>query len=186
MERFATTASPVVIMSTLYLLACWAVDWFGADTPPNGITILPEQRGERVVRPMTRWLESVKATHGLPTVRALSDYILAPSSKDEDVETLRRVFRRWWTQGEVPPWSRVPHIARSISEVLGKPVEQIRGQLTEALGMIRLMDGLLEYSLKIRDHLLPDYDPLSPFRGYPLMRSHALEVKAALPLQPEQ
>lgn len=186
-ERFVATVSPLIVTSTLYLMACWSVDWYGVEEHATRISMIPEQRGTRLVRPMTRWLEGLKARRKSRTLRTLSDYLLYPHSTDEDVETLRRVFRNWWTKGDIPPWSRVPHIVHSLCLVHGEENrEQIQDELHMILAMIRLMDKLLQFSLEIRDRWLPDYDPLAPFRDAPLISEHAREAKTALLLQAKQ
>jgi len=186
-ERFAATAAPLVIMTTLYLLACWEVDSFDKNGHRLTGMLLPEMRKGELIRPMTRWLEGVKEKNGIPTMRALSDHLLAPSSKDKSPDNLRREVRKWYGGGEIPAWSRVPLIVGSLAGVFGHDnKDAIEFKVWAGLCMVRILDGLLAFSIKIRDLHLPDYDPLAPFRDYPLMFAHARQVKAALPSQPDQ
>lgn len=183
-DRFIVTALPLTIITTLYLLACWSV---GFEISSNAISVMPERRGERLVRPMTRWLEGIKVRDEIQSVRSLSDYFLYPRTESEDIDTLRRLFRRWWTKGEIPPWSRVPHIANSISRVIVQAEsKEISEELHWALTTIRVVDRLLSLSLEIKEHCLPDYDPLLPFQDYELMLEHARKAKAALQLHVKQ
>lgn len=180
LEQFQRTAAPLVIVATLYLLACWAVDFSGPDVPQRSFSIMPEQRGDRMIRPMRRWLEGVKSDRNIRTLDDMADFLLRPSPK-EDVETLRRQFRKWWQRGEVPAWSMVPRIVASLSQVLrAEHPAEIEKKINIAMAAIRFVDNLLTHSLAIRDKILPKYDPLAPFRDYPQMRRHAAEVEAAL------
>ncbi|MGE5609615.1 MAG: hypothetical protein ACM359_10205 [Bacillota bacterium] len=180
-KDFGITSAPLAVVATLYLWACWVVDFFGPEVPPTAFSIIPEQRGDRIIRPMRRWLEGVKAQMQIRTIDGLADFLLHPRTRDEDVEGLRRQVRKWWQKGEIPAWSRVRHITWSMSKALGADRSTMENELQVALAAIRFLDQLLAYSLAIRDQALPEYDPLAPFRDYPQMRRHAAEVKAALP-----
>ena len=178
-KRFSETAFPLTIYSTLYLLACWYVDWFGTDTPKEGISIMPEQRGSDLVRPMTRWLEGIETSHILTTRDALADFLLCKSSGD--LEDKKREIRKWRNQGEIPSWSRVKVIVNSLGKRLGEENrEQIQTEVTMSLAMVRIVDALLTASIEIQKRWLPDYDPLAPFKDAPLIFDYARGAKAAL------
>jgi hypothetical protein len=181
-DRFAASACPLTIVTTLYLLACLEVDKYDADEASGAERLLPELRDGCLIRPMTRWLEGVKAANELPTVHALYDCLLAQG--DDDV---RREVRKWRGQGDIPSWSRVTPMVSSISEKFGRDKkDEIERKVRMGLAIVRILDGLLKCSLEIRDRYFPDYDPLAPFRDYPLMYAHAGKVKAALPPLTEQ
>lgn len=186
-DRFTTTASPLVIPATLYLMACGKVEYFGVDLPDTGISIAPLLRDGEAIRPMRRWLETLKDHWQFGTTRELSDFLLKPRSKNEDIETLRRVFRNWWSEGEIPAWSRVPHIVDSIVEQVGQEHRQdIRDGIYAAFINIRLMDKLLTLSQQIQRRWLSDYDPFAPFQDLRLMQERAIAAKVALSSQAGQ
>lgn len=173
--------APLLVITTLYLLACFSVDDDDREPQRKKVSILPELRGERLVRPMRRWLEALKELQGVRTNKELSKRLLASRSPDEDAESLQSLFDKWWQNGELVSWQRVPHLVSSLSKFYGEDnADQIKFQVYASLSFVRLMDGLLDLSIEIRDKLLSNYDALSPFSEYPNIRRYALEKKEAL------
>ncbi|HLO77103.1 MAG TPA: hypothetical protein VK196_11675 [Magnetospirillum sp.] len=174
-DRFAQTAAPEVIVTTLYLLACAEADWCD-EGDPLGERLLPEIRGNKLVRPMRRWLEAIMETNGLRSQRSLVRFLLGDRAED----TSRPELRRWWRSGTIPAWTKVPEMARSISRETGrKDADTLEKMIRTGLGAVRLLDGLLVLSIAVQNHHLP-YDPWAPFRDYPAMLAHARKVKAGL------
>lgn len=187
LDRFGATASPLVITASLYLMACWNVESLDADPPDNTPSITPQRRDGQYIRPMSRWLETLKQGYGFKTQRELANFLLRPRSTNEEPKDLEREVRKWRATGAIPAWSRVPHIINSVVEHEGEDRrEQIHNSLYGVFAMIRLMDKLLTLSQEIQRRWLPDYDPLAPFQDMPLIRERAVAAKAALLPQAER
>jgi len=175
-DRFVVTATPVVIASTLYLLACAEVDMVEAGEA-LGARLIPEMRDGVLVRPMRRWLEAVMEEKGLRTQRSLARFLLT----DQNEDTSRLELRKWWSGQGVPAWTRVRTMARAISRATGRnDTDTLEKMIQIGLGAVRLLDGLLVLSMAVQEHHAP-YDPWGAFRDYPAMLAHARKVKAGLP-----
>jgi hypothetical protein len=172
--RFAVTAAPVVIVTTLYLLACVEAD-SNDKSVALGARLIPEMRDGTLVRPMRRWLEGFKEEYELRTEERLAQFLLT----GQDEKTSQREVRKWWS-GEIPAWTRVRRMARALSQATGRnDIDPLERMLRVGLAAVRLLDRLLSSSLSIHARHLP-YDPYGPFREYPAMLAHARKVKTGL------
>lgn len=154
------------IVSSLYLLACWELDEVGEtnDFIADRLVPLRNEKGQ-VVRPMQRWMVGMRARYGSIALNELYDRLLVPRSRDENIETLRRVGRKWWQKGEIPAWSRVEHTAQSLA-IEG---EDMRQAIYTSLAFVRILDHLWSSSVEIHEQW-EEWDPLSPFGDYVHLR----------------
>lgn len=181
-EQFIRTALPIMISSTLYLLAFFDADYFVGKASPNLGPLMPRRENGKILRPMRCFLEVVKADKKIRSVRALSDFLLAPRTAGEDLDTLRSLFKTWWYNGEYPAWSRVPHIIASTIGVVGEQNQIQAKGVYIAIALVRLLDWLLSVGEKIQQEQLEWFDPVAVFSDYPAMYARAQKEKAALGL----
>lgn len=176
-ERFYASVSPIVIPSTLYLLACWEIDNIGEKEPSYEV-FLPIMRDGKKIRPMTRWLDYLSAKFDLTTKRELANLLLADIDEDTSVPELKK----WYYHGIFPAWTRVPTIATSLAQKFcTDDRKQIEFELISRLAGLRLLNGLLDLGVNIRDKHSPTFDPMAAFQDYSLIRAYVRERKKGLP-----
>ena len=189
-DRLIQTTLPLAVATTLYLLACAEADR-SDDGEVMSERLIPEIRNGELFRPMRLWLEAVKANYGLRTQKKISEFLLKARDDEQDYEermkrekTRLRELRKWWSGREFPSWTRVPTMALAVSRATKQNspenTSEIAKEIRIGLGIVRILDGLMVQSILAQNLFLPDYDPWGPFRDYPLMLSHAREVKAGL------
>ena len=176
-ERFIASACPIVIYTTLYLLACWEVDYTLGDEPSNA-AFLPIRSDGKDIRPMTRWLGFLRTKFELTTISSLAEFLLTTIDEDSSVPELKK----WYYRGVIPAWSRVPTIATSLAQKLSPDDrEQIEFELICRLAVLRILNGLLDFGLEIQKHHHPAFNPMALFQDYSLMLAYAEERKKGLP-----
>lgn len=162
------------IINSLYLLACWEVDEVGDTDSWLVDRLLPIRRAGKPVLPMRLWMEAMRTSHSDMRLVDLYDCLLVRRSKKEDVETLRRVARKWWQKGEIPAWSLVPRIIESLNTA---PLSTLKGVsefgIYASLAIVRILDHLLSSSVTISERYKTWTDPLAPFNDYPTLHSLA-------------
>ncbi|WP_430469351.1 hypothetical protein [Thalassospira lucentensis] len=180
-ESTVKTSSPTFIVTSLYLMACWSIESFGENARSTMASLLPKERNGQIVRPIRNWLECIKEQRNLSTAVSLSDYFLRPNSEHEDIETLRRIFRGWWNNQKVPTWSETHRISQSLNlDHKDKKPDDISFSIQEIIGMIRIMDHLLNMSFHIKFKYLPNYNSMQPFLDFDQIYAYAESRKSAL------
>jgi len=159
--------------TALYLFACLAID-FHPDAAKLFELLLPLRRENQIVHPVARWLERIQTAY--PQVK----WNETVAGSNGDIESAGRLIRKWRNGSELPSSRRWNEIAASISSQTKLELESIKSDFKLALLVIRFLEFLLNKSTQVRRKFLPNFDPVSPFRDFPLMLEHARKVKAGL------
>lgn len=169
-DEFKAAAQPLYSVSYLYLVACAETDLV---IPPFAVAFLPKLEGEKVIRPMRRWMTSAKAALKAKTQRELYDKLLVPISRDEDIETLRTEAGRWWRNGKLPSDYYVNRIIRSLDLAFeGKSHKEI---VTLGISFVRIFDHFLNIAQGVQEKHLTWFDPIKLFSDYQLLAAEAQE-----------
>ena len=168
-EHFLLSAEPLLILTSLYLLARLEVDLFGDVNSPVVEHLLPIKRERKLVRPMTRLLESEIDGKCLNTDAEIATYLLGQNRKSFDSDCREA---RNWKSGIAPAWNRIDHIWRVLAH---RHPDGAKGEFYFCLLGVKALDGLLSYGEEIsKRQSMSNYDCLSPFLDYPLIYDFAL------------
>ncbi len=171
-SAFGAVVPLLRVTTTLYLLSLFRHEFFEGKAE-SMLVLLPATNGERPVRAMARWHDWYKAT--FPEY-PLWQMLYGAAGKDSGAPLVRA-----WRRGDVvPSWDHVGVISRSLAHELNVDAQEIHIPFRISLMVVRLLDHLLGECISVREKYVPEFDPISPFRDFPLMLEHARKVKAGL------